>query len=463
VKFQWLIPTSSLLTLLMVSYPADAAKLQSWRFDSNSNQLEFSTDDAVQPQAQLIYNPTRLVIDLPGINFDEPTITRQLGGAIRSIRVGQLNDRTTRLVVELNPGYTIDPKQVRVQGTSPKRWMVQLPTPQRDQSSHTDSDSDPIVTNVTNATAIGSIATIESVELNGTQLVIRGNDSFTYTSGWDRVTGLFRITIPNATLARAVKGPDLSPNSPVQRIRLQQPDSRTVVIYIQPAARVQVGGINQLSSQMVALELRPLGTPSASTSYPSFPQQGSSQATARIGQKRVLVMLDPGHGGIDSGAVGINGLEEKNVILPISLKVASILRENGVDAELTRDSDYFVDLAPRVEMAKRDHVDLFVSIHANSVDNKSSVNGLETYYFDSGLRLAQTVHRVILQKINVRDRSVRRARFYVLRKNPMPAILIETGYVTGVEDSPRLATREYQDQMADAIARGILEYIRENF
>jgi N-acetylmuramoyl-L-alanine amidase len=463
VKLHWLLPTSSLLALLMMSSPADAAKLQSWRFDTNTNQLEFTTDDAVQPKALLLYNPTRLVLDLPGINFDEATVTRQLGGAVRSIRVGQLDNRTTRLVVELKPGYTLDPQQVRVRGISPRKWAVQLPTPQLSPSvSRSGGESDPITSDAPDSE---SLATIQSVKLQGRKLIIRGNQRFTYSSGWDRSNGLFRITINGATLARAVSGPNLSAQSPVQRVRLQQPDSQTVVIYIQPDARVQIGGINQLSSQMVALELHPLAVPSAPIGTIPLPVEGTqpSPPMSRIGQKRVLVMLDPGHGGKDSGAVGIRGLEEKNVILPISLKVASILRENGVDVELTRNSDYFVDLAPRVEMAKRDHVDLFVSIHANSVDYKPSVNGLETYYFESGLRLAQTVHKAILGDINVRDRGVRHARFYVLRKNPMPAILIETGYVTGVEDSSRLATPEYQDQMAQAIARGILEYIRENF
>jgi N-acetylmuramoyl-L-alanine amidase len=88
---------------------------------------------------------------------------------------------------------------------------------------------------------------------------------------------------------------------------------------------------------------------------------------------------------------------------------------------------------------------------------------LETYYFDSGLPLAQTTHTTILQNVNVRDRRVRKARFYVLRKSSMPSILVEVGYVTGVEDSPQLATQAYQSQMAQAIARGILQYIQQKF
>jgi N-acetylmuramoyl-L-alanine amidase len=113
-------------------------------------------------------------------------------------------------------------------------------------------------------------------------------------------------------------------------------------------------------------------------------------------------------------------------------------------------------------MAKRQNADLFVSIHANSIDNRPDVNGLETYYFDRGERLAQTIHNSILQSLDIKDRRVRRARFYVLRNNPMPAVLVEVGFVTGTQDAPRLATAAYENQMAQAIANGILQYIQQN-
>jgi N-acetylmuramoyl-L-alanine amidase len=177
----------------------------------------------------------------------------------------------------------------------------------------------------------------------------------------------------------------------------------------------------------------------------------------------MVVMIDPGHGGPDSGAVGIGGLQEKNVILPIAQRVAAILQQQGIQAILTRKSDYDLDLEPRVRMAREDRANLFVSIHANSIDNRPDVNGLETYYYSSSSqRLAQTIHNTILQSIDVGDRGVRQARFYVLRNNPMPAVLVEVGFVTGTRDEPRLATADYQNQMAQAIARGILLYIQQN-
>ncbi|MGI8503260.1 MAG: AMIN domain-containing protein, partial [Hassallia sp.] len=95
MKLHWLLP-GTFGSILMLSSPTLAAKLDSWRFDANQNRLEINTTGAVQPQAQLIFNPTRLVIDLPGTTFGRPQLRQQVGGAITSIRVGQFDEQTTR-------------------------------------------------------------------------------------------------------------------------------------------------------------------------------------------------------------------------------------------------------------------------------------------------------------------------------------------------------------------------------
>ena len=176
-----------------------------------------------------------------------------------------------------------------------------------------------------------------------------------------------------------------------------------------------------------------------------------------------MVIIDPGHGGRDPGAVGIGGLREKDVILPISLEVARILEQQGIQARLTRNNDNFISLEGRTNMANSLNADLFVSIHANAISmSRPDVNGLETYYFQSGRNLANVIHRNILQRLNIRDRRVRQARFYVLRNSRMPSVLVETGFVTGREDAARLGDPNFQRQMAQGIAAGIVEYVRTN-
>ena len=176
---------------------------------------------------------------------------------------------------------------------------------------------------------------------------------------------------------------------------------------------------------------------------------------------RLTVAIDPGHGGLDVGAIGRGGLQEKNVNLPIALAVASQLQQQGVQTVLTRPSDRDVSLESRVIQAEEANASIFVSIHANAISlSRPEVNGLETYYYQSGQRLAQSIHNSILRRLNIRDRGVRQAGFYVLRKTSMPAVLVEVGFVTGQEDSRNLSNSTYRQKMAEAIADGIVQYLR---
>jgi len=128
LKLRWLLP--SFVSVFLLSYPAKAGSLALWHFNANQNQLDLRTDEGVQPRVQLISNPTRLVIDLPGIILGQPQTNKKIGSVIQEIRVGQFDRQTTRMVIQVAPGYKLDPTKVRVQGKSPTQWFVQLPTPE---------------------------------------------------------------------------------------------------------------------------------------------------------------------------------------------------------------------------------------------------------------------------------------------------------------------------------------------
>ena len=227
--------------------------------------------------------------------------------------------------------------------------------------------------------------------------------------------------------------------------RLAQRQRLPISIAVPPPTSVRTAGVSSRPSP----PRRPVA--------PSRPQPPSLP----VSRGRVTVALDPGHGGGDPGAVGIGGLQEKRVVLPITQEIARILKERGVNVVFTRNSDIEVDLAPRVAIAERAGARVFVSVHANAVGGgRSEVNGLETYYYQDGLRLAQTIHRSITRSIQVQDRGVRQANFYVLRKTSMPSTLVEVGFVTGRQDSANLKLPFYRNKMAQAIATGILEYLR---
>lgn len=113
-----------LVSTILLSTPANAARLESWKFDSNRNQLNITTDSEVQPRVFLISNPDRIVIDLPGTSFLSNTKRQNFGAAVREIRLGKVENNTTRIVVELAPGYTTTPDKLVIKGDSASHWIV---------------------------------------------------------------------------------------------------------------------------------------------------------------------------------------------------------------------------------------------------------------------------------------------------------------------------------------------------
>jgi N-acetylmuramoyl-L-alanine amidase len=177
-----------------------------------------------------------------------------------------------------------------------------------------------------------------------------------------------------------------------------------------------------------------------------------------------LVMIDPGNGGKDTGYIGYGGLRESEVSLSIALQTADILQQKGIATKLTRNGDYYVALDDRVAMSRQAKANVFVSIHANGIDNRPEIRGIETYHHETGIKLAQTLHRTVLDEFRgmqqpLVDRGVRKARFLILRKSEIPAVEVDTGYLTNSAESAQLADPVYRTKMARAIALGIVRYL----
>jgi N-acetylmuramoyl-L-alanine amidase len=310
---------------------------------------------------------------------------------------------------------------------------------------------------------------VEYIEIttDGNRVLIRTDRRVEdYETYWDRANLAYAIKIPNARFGPDLTLPDVSSSSAIQWVNAEQDAYGNIIIYVMPAPQVSVRGVNEPSTQMLALELQPYGVHNSdgvgtTTNNGSTTSDGSSlNNLPDVSGDRIVVVVDPGHGGPDPGAVGIGGLREIDVVTPVSNRVAALLRESGVESVLTRTGDYDLDLDPRVDLANRIQANLFVSIHANAISlSRPDVNGLETYYYQSGDRLADTIHESLIDATDSNDRGVRTARFYVLRYTDMPSVLLELGFVTGDEDAPRLRDPDYQETLARGITRGILEYI----
>lgn len=185
--------------------------------------------------------------------------------------------------------------------------------------------------------------------------------------------------------------------------------------------------------------------------------------------KNKIITIDPGHGGSDSGAVGPNGYTEKEGAFTISQKVASILNQSGAKVVMTRDSDVDVygpnasarnELQARVDVGNNANSDIFVSIHCNAFVNPAA-NGTQTFYYGSsyqGQRLAQSIQEKMIEANGLRDRGISTCNFYVVKHSYMPAVLIETAFITNYDEEALLSDDEWQTTMAKAIAEGINEY-----
>lgn len=468
MKFHWFLSSLlSTLSVLLVSLSAQAAKLQTWQFNPAQNQLTFTTDEPVQPRVQLLANPARLVIDLPDTELERRRERDNLDGVYDEIQVRRMDDNLARIVIELENDYTLDPAQVTVQGTSPTTWIVQLPQAQRLPERRRNRDRGNDETGVPIAVVpYVEATTISAVTFNadGSGVTIQADRLLQdYTSGWDQTTASYQIRIPRARLARGLGSPTLDNRGPLLRLRLRQ-EGDAVVIGLQPAPGVQVGQI-QVADQTLTVALlgraqrRPAGT-ARSVPLPPLDQ------LPNVANQRVLVALDPGHGGPDPGAVGIGGLRETDIVLDVGLQVAALLQEHGAQVVMTRQDDRDVGLEPRVVIANRANADLFVSIHANAISmSRPDVNGVETYFYSSAAAeaLAADIQASMLEATEMNSRGVKEARFYVLRRTAMPAALVEVGFVTGAIDAPQLADPAFREIIAKAITRGILQYVVENF
>ncbi len=173
-----------------------------------------------------------------------------------------------------------------------------------------------------------------------------------------------------------------------------------------------------------------------------------------------LVVIDPGHGGMDCGATR-SGIYEKDITLDVSQRVAQILRSNGYKVHLTRDEDKDVSLQDRVTFAEEHDPDIFVSIHVNSSEG-TTATGLEThYYHDYSIGLAKTVHASLANGVNSKDRGLFKSRFYVINHTTMPAILLEIGFISNDQERAEMVSVKRKQATARSIAEGIMNYYKQ--
>lgn len=417
--------------------------------------------------------PTRLVIDIDGLELDGPL--RELVGKIQAddpfiagVRVGQFQPRVVRLVLDLK--QAVAPQQFSLMPFATYRHRLVLdlrPT----------VEPDPL---------LALVREKEAAERAAARSVQDALGAF--------IDGL----------GPAVGAPQVRPGGPTSPAPAALP---TAPAQASGAALTPSPGPIASASGITATPAAPLSPPP--TALPSAAMTPSPQALQGV-DRLVIVALDPGHGGEDPGAIGPTGLREKDVVLQIALQLRDRLQQRpGLRVLMTRDADFFVPLHERVRKARRVQADLFVSIHADAFIRPEARGG-SVYALSTGAATSQTA-RWMADKENAADlvggvnvavqdaqvlrtmldmsttaqikdslvlgtellgrlgrvgrlhkRQVEQAGFAVLKAPDIPSILVETAFISNPEEEQLLRDPVWQSRLVEALAEGIQRYFLRN-
>ncbi len=318
------------------------------------------------------------------------------------------------------------------------------------------------------------------------------------------------IDLKNTTMQGRLKQ-GAHDRKPITGIRYSEREDGSLRVVLDVAEQVAVKSslTAEGSNHVLTVGLSPTGKGSSGKSTkPKKPAEESAKpekpATTEPSKGKFIVVIDPGHGGKDPGAVGANGTQEKEVVLQVARKLkARIDREKGMKAILTRDGDKFIPLRERMDIAHKHKADLFISIHADA-NPSTRVSGSSVYILsengasseaarllaesensyelkfgvrhtsdkiasvlldlsqnammDRSLSLAKGVLNELAKVNNPLRRRVESARFVVLRSPDIPSMLVETAFISNPAEEKRLRTAEYQQKLASAMFQGVKRY-----
>jgi N-acetylmuramoyl-L-alanine amidase len=198
---------------------------------------------------------------------------------------------------------------------------------------------------------------------------------------------------------------------------------------------------------------------SPGTTTTSVSNIDDSQPTGNGSLKGMTIVVDPGHGGHDSGAPGQKSLEKTHA-LDIAKRLKGYLQSMGATVLMTRDDDTFIPLEGRVAFANSHKADIFISVHLNSFGATST--GTETYYYTSQSKaLATEVQKSLAAASGLLNRGVKSARFYVIRHTTMPSVLTESCFISNPQEEALVMQPDFRDRLARGMAQGIANYVKK--
>lgn len=384
-------------------------------------------------------NPSRIVIDLYNNVIESKETTAASGSLYTRIRTGQFDSTTARIVLEIPDNINYETT------TSGNRLTIKL--------------SNSGTKNISLQGDVGSFSIKitgkgikEKIEQNREDIIVEDDSSsntftFLFPHGIvDLGSGMLEV---GDSIMESVQTLT-SGNSAFLSIKLNKSGIQYNIRYT-------------TSNDEVLIE--PIAGNSKNTGSGSGTQTGGKSDTGtetklNPAYSGKLVVLDAGHGGSDPGAT--YGNDEKWYNLDITLRLEKLLKEKGVNVKLTRSADVFVGLDERAEMANEWGAWLFVSIHNNAL--MKAMHGTMTFYYPTsskGREYATIIHNDMVKNLGSNDLGIRTAKFVVLKKTKMPAVLVEVGCLTNDEELAKLNTEEYRQKAAESLCESILKIISQ--
>jgi N-acetylmuramoyl-L-alanine amidase len=428
-----------------------------------------------------LHGPERLVVDLPASSAARGLKLPAGQGAVTSVRTGQPSPGTLRVVFDLAGPITALKPRVENAGDG-ARLVIEWPG---DGPANTVAKAPPSTApaSTSSSTPTGSPASAAPAPSAG------------------QATAALAAQVAQQANAPSPRAPEQAPASPSpQAILNGQPTAQ--VVPTQPnTAGVTPGGV----PYTIATGKPATPAPEEQTAA-AAPQEPAPKVGMRAGMRPLIVAIDPGHGGQDSGAVGQGGTYEKNVVLAIGRELARQINATpGMKAYMTRDSDVFIPLNMRARKARAAGADIFVSIHADAAENRAArgssvyvlslkgassqrarwladkenasdlIGGVALQKVDNTLGsvlldLAQSGHmrasedaanHVLdgLKRVGTNHKpNIERANFAVLRTSDMPSMLVETAFISNPDEEKRLKDPAYQRKVASAVLDGVNTY-----
>ena len=466
--------------------PARVTAVRFWS-TPDYTRVAIDLDQEAKFQSQRLESPGRVFFDL----FDTKLASSLAGktfdvddGFLKKIRVGQYQPGKTRVVLEVDSISDYDAFLL----SNPRRLIIDIRA--RQMTKVAVKDARPEQTAVPAATKPRVLAAKADVP---SSVPIRGDAS-------DIAPDTVRVvkptsTQPNSTTTKKVVEADDDDDaaSPAASQTLPSGPAQTPPSVAITSSKSR--GTSRQGQKATAL------SPGVREAQPTA--NGDRSLIRALGLKIGRIVIDPGHGGHDTGTIGPNGLEEKELVLDVSRRLGKLLQTRlGAEVVFTRTDDTFIPLETRTVVANREQADLFVSVHANS-SRDPDARGVETYYLNftssaDALEVAarenavsdKSIHELqdLVKKIalkekieeshefasdvqqalhsglakknpGLRDRGVKKAPFIVLIGANMPSILAEISFVSNPGDERRLKTPDYRQRIAEALFRGISKYV----